>query len=461
MRKIEEKMQEDFSLDSIDNNHLHEGYNEVSKDKKMGIKETQLSSSPPPARKLLPPRKFDFTSLPSVMRSLSDGLQSPKLNKVIREGIESPSRSQRFDRSSNSGIQRFLDTLSSENVEQEKLKEEELKVQSIIVLKQQQLIDSFTKKEEEHREGIRKLKESHLFQLKEIETAQSKIINQKLNEMTRLNQTIEFLQKQNTEKVKNLNDQHYQQLQQQETTFNEKLKETQLRCDTIIKEITEKLETERKNFHIIQKVDLETKEEIMNKKLTKKLLKFEKKVEKVVKTYSEKELFLNGSLQEARHELVQTKALNESKEKLLLEELTIKDKRILLLENSYQEVQDLIDSVKYWKSLSTELASLVIHTCSSVEELPEVLWTGTTPGLFTSVYDELQGIKNRPKSEESYLRKKNEFVIVQRLLLSKCLKYSKVSNLGVESFFFFFSFSYRLCMIELNLKKSFLLTLNL
>jgi hypothetical protein len=439
-------MQEDFSLDSIDNGNTRDG---VLMEKRMGMEEIQFSSSPPPARKLLPPRLFDFSSLPAVMQSLSDGLQSPKLNKIIGENDVSLVRSRRCDRSSDYGIQRFLDTLSSENMEQDKLKEEELKVQSMIVLKQQQLIDSFTRKEEEQKELIRKLKESHTFQLNEIEIAHSKVVNQKITEVARLNQTIQFLQKQNTEKVKSLNDHHYQQLQQQETTCSVKLNETQIRCDSIIKQMSEKLETERKNFQIIQKVDIEAKEEIMNKKLTKKLLKYEKKVEKVVKTYSEKELFLNGSLQEARHELVQTKALHESKEKQLLEELTLKDKRILLLDNSYQEVQDLLSSVNYWKSLSTELASLVIHTCSSVEELPEVLWTGTSPGLFTSVYDELQGIKDRPSSEKSYLRKKNEFVIVQRLLLSKCLKYSKVSAQICLRLFFVSPFpSPRLCMIE-------------
>ena len=116
---------------------------------------------------------------------------------------------------------------------------------------------------------------------------------------------------------------------------------------------------------------------------------------------------------------------------------SLKDKKLIQVQQRLDSVDEIEQIAKVWRETAKDLASVVIRTCATVEELPKELWTSTTPGLFTSVYDDLQNIRNLSKGvnnsdpqeeqQQSYARKRKECVMANRNLLARCLKYSKVS----------------------------------
>lgn len=397
---------EEFSEDSIEVKKMKLAFS-PSKEEKMGLEEITFSSTV--GRKLPEPRRFNHTLVSTTKAELSPRSRSQSPN---REGVPN--------------INKLLQTLAVDRIEQEKRKKEEEDIQFSIQEDQQKIIRSLEEKGQQYEKDIQEINDFWQKKVGEVETDFQRLLAEKEKEIIHLQQQFQLINQQNSQKVKNILDQQLQQLDAQEKIYREKLKEEKEKQDKITQELHQALELEKKNHQITHKVEMEMKGELLEKKFIKKLQKFERKVEEVVKTYHDKELVSTGSIQELRRELVQVKALMEVKEKQFYEELTLKDKKILAMEHSMGEISDLIYTAKTWKTLASDLANIIIHTCATVEDLPNELWTSTAPGLFTSVYDEFHGIKERPRSEATYLKKKQDFVIIQRLLLSKCLKFGKV-----------------------------------
>lgn len=473
---------QDVSIDSLELNtkggkggrqnpyHNHQTLNYPLGEMKMGIEE--INSSPPsPKRKLPVPRKVpseDFFAVSVNKSSLNKeaGTIQPTRREILlksprqgdahhlrftagdlatRLGSSSPPLNpvpfqQKNDPLTPLKTNFIITQLQKDQEQNEKQKLYEENLQKEIRSGQEQIIESLRMKEEERKKEFLKQKELHQQELQSLAFAKDEEIKQRNLEIQHLHQQLTNQHHQHSNKLKQVLDQQYEHLQEQEKKLQERFQQEKEILNQTILDLQEKLDLQLTNQLVVNKVELEAKEEILQKKYTKKLLKYEKKLEVAIKSYSEKELLYKGAADEIRNELLQTKTLYEVKEKQFYEELTLKDKRILKLEQDYNNIENYIYTAKVWKSLASELANLIIHTCATVEDLPDELWTSTTPGIFSSIYDEFHGIKNRPKTEANYVKKKQDFVIVQRLLLSKCLKYGKVVHLYLLKIFIFLFF---------------------
>jgi DNA repair exonuclease SbcCD ATPase subunit len=401
---------DELSADSLEINHLE------SMEHKIGIEEF---SSSPPRRRLPAPRRYD-TEMTEAVSVMKNSVNSSRGN--VAESLEN----KRASASGAFNTKRLLEKLQQDRETHEKQKIYEQELNHSILENQQSIIDNLLQKEEAYKQEILRLKDHHQLEVKEAVNQYNEALRQKQLEINQLRNKIGIIQDQCSSKIKALQQQQYELLESQEKELQEKFDQEKKQYEEIVRNLESNMSTLRENQKISQKVEVELKEEKLQKRLSKRLLKYEKQVKEIIKSYAEKELRMNGAQEELRNELIHAQSLYDTKQKHLQSELTLKDKRILLLEQQINDVDNYIYTAKVWRSLASDLANLVIHTCTTVEELPNELWTSTTPGIFTSIYDEFHGIKDRPQTQSNYLRKKEEFIIVQRLLLSKCLKFSKV-----------------------------------
>jgi myosin heavy subunit len=401
---------EDLSADSLDKYC-------TSYEEKFGLEE--LSSSPLPKRKLPAPRQWQDKSFPGVISVMK--------NTINGNTTDDGAHDHSLKISARLNTQEIVERLQKEHEEHETQKQHESTLKNSIAEHQQKIIDSFLQKEEIHKYELLKLKELHEQQTNEIKSNFHLQLKQKNHEIQQLQTQMSAMRENFSQKVKTINQQHYETLGSQEKKLEELYQKEKLKYEETIRNLKQSLSLQQENHKMTEKVEIEMKEEIAERKFTKKLLKYEKQVKNILNSYTQKELIMKGSIDEVRNELLRNKSISEIKEKQFHEELTLKDKRILLLEREINEVDNYIYTAKTWKNLASELAHLLIQSCATVEELPDELWTSTSPGIFSSIYDEFHGVKERPKSEQNYRRRKQDYVIVQRLLLSKCLKFGKVS----------------------------------
>lgn len=205
-----------------------------------------------------------------------------------------------------------------------------------------------------------------------------------------------------------------------------------------VKTLEDQINMEKERHALTERAKLEAKEKALQLQHEKKVKKFTKQIESVMEHYKAKELMIQGALEEARREIINLQANHTAAQQVAREELLLKDKRLVEIQQYLDETDEFNRRADEWKSLATELATIVIHACSTVEELPAELWTSTTPGLFTSVWDELRGQQTGSNvrtgygrvtvddSVRSYSEKKKDCVVAKRAELAKCLKYSKV-----------------------------------
>lgn len=205
-----------------------------------------------------------------------------------------------------------------------------------------------------------------------------------------------------------------------------------------VKVLQDQINMEKERHALTERAKLEAKEKALQDQHEKKVKKFTKQIESVMEHYRAKELMIQGALEEARREIINMQANHAAIEQVNREELLLKDKRLVEIQQYLDEADEINRRAEEWKSLGTELATIVIHACSTVEELPAELWTSTTPGLFTSVWDELRGQQTGSNMRtgygrvsvddhvRSYSEKKKDCVVANRTELAKCLKYSKI-----------------------------------
>jgi hypothetical protein len=221
-------------------------------------------------------------------------------------------------------------------------------------------------------------------------------------------------------------------IKQMESKHVEDLKQIDNQWKNRVKVLEDEINRDQERRTMIEKAKINTKEASLQKKFDKKLTKYTQKIEQVIDYYKTKELTILGALEEARREIVHLQAVHIAQEQSSRNEIVLKNKRLVEIQHRLDEIDEIHRREKYWKDSAKDLASLVIHACATVEELPRELWNSTTPGLFTSVWDEMRGrqagygMASLDQSNHSYAEKKKHCVVASRSALAKCLKYSKV-----------------------------------
>jgi hypothetical protein len=343
------------------------------------------------------------TELRDIIKDLDD---PAVIAAMIKEKLQKDYRRLQEQRSTELQMKSVLDSSKLSMIEQYQLSEEKLR---------QEILD-----QKRHFEELLQTKEAHFKELLQDKETM-----------------IEFLKTQHQAsqedwkaKLQRTKDDYIQQLERQEQHYHQQLNQSESKYKTQYQALQQQVDTQIQNQKILEGVHLETKEKAFEKKYTKKLLKYEKKVTKVIKHYQEKELVLKGALEEVRRELQESKAQAMIQEQNYQEELMCKDKRLILIQQDLDRYDRVVQTSEAWKEIAHTLASYVVHACTTVEDLPKELWTVPTIGMFTSVYDQLQCPQDRKESVDPsniYQQKRKDCVLIKRLLMAKCLKYSKVS----------------------------------
>jgi hypothetical protein len=411
----------------------------------------EMSFSQIGTKSLPPPRKLSTTWEPEDVRSVINTTNSNKRlkfvtithNKNSRDTniAESPKRAPNplsmslplnnddFGLPIDPETRIMMNKLNMDHEQHKRQKQHEIEIQEEINQSQQKMIENLLQKEQSYLLQIQELKDSHDRVLHEKDIYYDMKLTEKQKEIQDLLNRMQTISLQSQQKSKEMQQEYLTQLSRQEEVHKIQLHDERNQYQIHLNTIQEQLSSQEANHKIILDAHEKAFDEKYSKKYNKKLAKYEKEIEKIIQHYKEKEYRFDGSIEELRKENLQIKTYFELKEKEYSDELRIKDKKILFLEKENNEIDDLIHTAKNWKALASDLSNLLIHTCSTAEDLPKELWSKTTPGLFASIYDEFHGITERSlkDNEYTYEQKKREYVIVKKLLLSKCLKLSKVS----------------------------------
>lgn len=227
------------------------------------------------------------------------------------------------------------------------------------------------------------------------------------------------------------------QMSAMEKQYQQQQQELDNRWKDRIKVLQDQINIDKERSALTEKAKIEAKEASLQMTYEKKVKKFTKQLESVMEHYRAKELMIQGALEEARREIINLQANHAALEQVNREELLLKDKRLVEIRQYLDEADSINRRADEWKTLARELSTIVVQACATVEELPDELWTSTTPGLFTSVWDELRGQNGSTtrtgygkvsvdEHVRSYSEKKRDCVVANRAELAKCLKYSKI-----------------------------------
>lgn len=321
--------------------------------------------------------------------------------------------------------------------QEQKHAEQELKYQ--VEVGKEALIEHHVVAEERLRQELMDQQKRYEHLLAEKDHSHSLIINEKERQFQQLKKSLEQLQADNKENLLKKDESYISQIKKIETKFQEQIQQLLQSHHEQLYKIQDQLKKDQEFKAITDRARLEAKEKDVASKYEKKIKKYGTKVEEIIENFRVKELKITGALEEARREIVHLQANFEAKEQSFREELILKDRRLIQIQQRLDSVDDLAKVAETWRETAKDLASTVIRMCATVEDLPHELWSSTTPGLFTTVWDDLQHLKashnssttgKLPRNEdiaETYAKKRKEYVMASRMLLSKCLRFSKVS----------------------------------
>lgn len=359
---------------------------------------TLNSSAPTPNLSLLRPKESDK---PGDMQLNTD-------SSVPRSYPVSTSLPLSQHKQLEMSVRSQIDDMKVTYIEQYQLREEKLKQE---LVDQARMHDAMLQSKETHWRAV----------LEEKDTQMKLVIAQHQRELADLKK-----------RLQDKDEFYLGQMNNMEKLQQEKLHELDHQWKERVRVLQDQINSDRERYALTEKAKLETKEAALKMNYEKKLHKMTKKIETAVEHYKAKELMIQGALEEARREIVYLQTTHSAQEQCHREELILKDKRLVEIQQYIDEVNEYERLAKMWKAQSKDLANLVIHACATVEELPNELWTSSTPGLFSSVWDELRhhktgfGRVNVDEGVRSYSEQKKDCVVANRAALAKCLRFSKV-----------------------------------
>jgi hypothetical protein len=152
-----------------------------------------------------------------------------------------------------------------------------------------------------------------------------------------------------------------------------------------------------------------------------------------MRNYHDKELIIHGSLDEARKEIVLMRNAWAAQESRLRDELAAKDRIINRLQGKLHVVDDLTKVADSWRSASRDLARMVVKACVTIQELPPLPAPPkeTAQPLLMGYVKEDEAVQRQRQvylaEAKVYQRMRKENVAIQRALVSRALRNSKVS----------------------------------
>lgn len=287
-------------------------------------------------------------------------------------------------------------------------------------------------REEKLKQEITDLSKTQQKMIDEKETHWQILILERDRRIRQLEEQLQFHEKEWKQKSHDKSEQYIAQMNAMEQQHHANLHAQETRWREKVQVIQDQINTSEEHRRLTEKAKLEAKEVALQRAFDKKIKRYTKQIETVVEHYNAKELVVQGALEEARREIIHLQAVHSAQEQCNKEELVLKDKRLVEIQQYLDEVDEISRDKQEWRTTAHELASIVIIACGTVEELPAELWSNTTPGLFTSVWDDLRqkksgyGMAAVDDHVRSYTEKKRECVIASRAALAKCLRYSKV-----------------------------------
>lgn len=230
-------------------------------------------------------------------------------------------------------------------------------------------------------------------------------------------------------------DHHYIQLiGDQEKVHEAKLQQLSRQFQQQADALQAKAEQEKDLKCLAEQARLEAKEDEVKRSYEKKLRKLEKLVTQSIERYREKELVIEGALNESRREAKQLKETIDLKEKHYKEHLHFQDKRLMTAQNQIDSVDALTRVVDTWRATAKDLATYVIRACATVGELPCDFLALQPQGdsLAKDVYADLTAKAHN--NQDRYVNfTKAQHVAVSRSQLTRALRLSKVVHERVKA----------------------------
>lgn len=223
-------------------------------------------------------------------------------------------------------------------------------------------------------------------------------------------------------------------LSDQEGDFNQKLTAMQLQCQGKIDSLLAKHAHDQDLKGLADQARLQAKEEEVKQQYEKKLKKMEKLVQMTMDKYRDKEMVMEGSLEESRREVKALKDSIEIKEKHYKEHLHFQDKRLLEAQHRLETLDEVQRIADIWKETAKELSSYVIRTCGTVGELPYdfLAMQGKGESIAMDVFEDPTATSYNPKDQYVQFTK-TRHVAVSRAQLTRALRLSNVIQERVKA----------------------------
>jgi hypothetical protein len=177
---------------------------------------------------------------------------------------------------------------------------------------------------------------------------------------------------------------------------------------------------------------LEAKEAHIKEHYDKKLKKFEKLLLESQAAYQNKQLVIQGSLDEARREYTSLKIAFDAKETTLREELNLKDRQLISQQSRIDALSRVKQESDSWKRLASDVAGLAIRACATAVTLPDfrlppdesiaALLTGFQRTIYEHTNEDYKLFK---RSMDEYERFKRCTMALDRKRLVKLLRFCK------------------------------------
>lgn len=222
------------------------------------------------------------------------------------------------------------------------------------------------------------------------------------------------------------------EFEKQEVVWRERVEEVERRHNSRYEALHAQFELEKEAKELSAKARVADSEEKMKASYEKKLSKFESKLAQAMQAYKEKEFVIQGSLDEARREVMHLKNSFDAKQEVLQEELSVKDRRLVKMQAQLHAVDEITRIADAWRSTAREMARLVVRACVTTRDMPDV--PVPPRDVLSSVFQGFVKEEERDQHRAHHMREvkvynqlKADHVIVQKESLSIALKNAHVS----------------------------------
>lgn len=380
------------------------------------------SSSPVQAHRL-PPKKLNINS-PILFVAQQLLLEKSENERIVT--INKRQSGNQVMTDSSSDIRANTDAILIQ-----KTKEEELKKQYEVEQQKDLLIRNLLANEQELNNKLILLQEKYNNDIEQ----KNNIINnlQILNQ----NNTEELVNKMKKSEERLIND-----MVNQENSYKEKISEMIVSYEQKLDNYKNNIFLNNESNKLINQTKIDAKKSYYQKLYEHKLKKYEQNIMKVINSYNEKELLLSGTIEEIRREKLEIITEKNIIEKQLREELLLKDKKIIKIEDSYNVINDLNNIISNYKEICKKLSILIIQLSSTISNLPIL------PHHNLDLLDQLMLLYNDNNTNRNYIgissdaklsskKETLEFyqhyqkvheknVLINKKKLLKILKFSKV-----------------------------------